>query len=250
MKRTSKNDRTPLRSTEASAPRSAQAHYTDETLAYAFTAEALRVWASRWCGMGGHELWERETRIVDPACGDGGLLWAAAHGVWAELAHTPKHRALRTSADALAARVQSRLHGVDTRQDAVDAARAALPGATFTCGDGLCADADGALVIMNPPWAGRSKRTPEATAQIKQITGTGTPDLAVAFMRAYPRARQISAILPKAVTEGDSRTSGLQWMVANGWRIASATPRRPWPGRASVMYVTVHLENLSSPARP
>lgn len=237
-----------MRSTERSAPKSAAAHYTPEALAYAFAEEALRVWESRWCGMAGHELWERETAIVDPACGDGGLLWAAASAMWARLAVTPKHRVLRTSAEDLAHRVQSRMRGVDLRQDAVDAARSALPRALFMRDDGLQANADGALVLMNPPWAGRSKRAAAMTAQVKALTGSGTADLACAFLRAYPTARQISAILPKAATEGDSREAGLQWMLAHGWRIASATTRQPWPGRASVMYVTVHLQNLSTPA--
>jgi hypothetical protein len=235
----------PRRSTETSAPKTAGAHYTPNQLAEDFAAEALRVWAEPWCGMEGHEVWERETRIVDPACGDGTLILAAAAAMWLRLRDTPKHKALKTPDLAIVERALSVMTGVELREDAAAAARAATHGcAPIVCADGLKADGTGALMLMNPPWVGRSRRTPAQTAALREVTGQAQSDFAVAFLRAFPTARQVSAILPKACIEGDSRVAGLQWMIAHGWSIRSATTPRKWPGEASVLYVTVHLRRV------
>lgn len=238
----------PRRSTETSAPREAGAHYTPAPLADAFAAEALRVWAEPWGPLadGSHDLWERQLRVLDPACGDGELMYAVAGQLWKRLRDTPKYRCLGLDAEAMRRVCAKVFRGVELRADAAEAARARLPGVNVTCGDGLAASADGALVLMNPPWVGRSKRPPEVTARVKALTGYGTADLACAFLRAYPTAAQISAILPSACTEGDNRLAGLKALVDAGWDIRSATAKTKWPGEAKVMYVTVHMR---APAR-
>lgn len=241
MNKTLKIGRTLRRSTEVSAPREAGAHYTPEGLASDFVTEALRVWAEPWSSFSGHELWERETDILDPACGDGDLLACAAVQIMQRLKKTSKHQALATTDFQLIEKILPRLRGVELREDAARQASLNLPGARITQGDGLRATCPEGLVLMNPPWLGRSKRSPSITTDVKRITGSGTADLSVAFLRAFPQARQISAILPKACSQGDSREAGLQAMLARRWVIRSATTARMWPGAASVMYITVHM---------
>lgn len=245
MSKTSKNARTRRRSTETSAPREAGAHYTPNELAAQFIREALEIALP--------PLWDHRDilalRVCDPACGDGALLGQCALQLALLLAGTPKHRALGIGVEASFGRIQAAgvLHGNELRLDAAEAASRTL-GCPIADGDGLdWTYPPGPLtVVMNPPWVGRSKRSPEVTAQIKSITGSGAVDLSVAFLRSAAavveaQGGSVHAILPRAVIEGDSRQHGLAVLLARGWRIVRAQTPRKWPGEAKVLFVMVHI---------
>jgi len=45
----------------------------------------------------------------------------------------------------------------------------------------------------------------------------------------------------KTIAEGDSRESGLEWIIKNGGTVLAAFPNEPWPGKAAVITSRVHI---------
>jgi type I restriction-modification system DNA methylase subunit len=48
-------------------------------------------------------------------------------------------------------------------------------------------------------------------------------------------------IATKTIQEGDTRTSGLRWLIAHGWRVLAASRDVQWPGGANVTVSFVHV---------
>ena len=112
--------------------------------------------------------------------------------------------------------------------------------------------------VGNPPFAGVTQLAqsvgPHHTEWLRtQFTGThGKCDLvAFFFRRVYQGCRvkgTIGLIATKTIAQGDTRTSGLAWLVANGALIYEADKRIPWPGTAAVIVSRVHLMKKGSPS--
>lgn len=64
------------------------------------------------------------------------------------------------------------------------------------------------------------------------------------FRRAWSMLDQgggLGLLATNSISEGDTRQSGLEWMVHDGATIYAAYPSEPWPGRAAVVTSRVHL---------
>ena len=126
-------------------------------------------------------------RVLDPACGDGRFLAAAAQRI-TELGRPVE------------------LVGVDVDPDAVSRARAALPGASIVEGDALAHAWDGAgfdLVIGNPPYLSQLARG--TTRGGAGSRGVGTyGDVAAEFLAlgadlADPSGGRLAMVLPQSI---------------------------------------------------
>ena len=64
------------------------------------------------------------------------------------------------------------------------------------------------------------------------------------FRRAWSMLRVsggLGLLATNSIAEGDTRQSGLEWMVHDGASIYAAYPSEPWPGRAAVVTSRIHL---------
>ncbi len=64
------------------------------------------------------------------------------------------------------------------------------------------------------------------------------------FLRAFALLRDGGAmgmLATKTIAEGDSRESGLDWILDSGGTIYAANPNEVWPGKASVITSRVHV---------
>lgn len=64
------------------------------------------------------------------------------------------------------------------------------------------------------------------------------------FRRAFVLLRQgghFGLLATNTIAEGDTRQSGLEWMLRNGASIHAAYPNEPWPGAAAVSTSRVHV---------
>lgn len=64
------------------------------------------------------------------------------------------------------------------------------------------------------------------------------------FRRAWSMLRPgggLGLLATNTIAEGDTRQSGLEWMVHDGATIYAAYPSEPWPGRAAVVTSRIHL---------
>ena len=105
--------------------------------------------------------------------------------------------------------------------------------------------------VGNPPFAGKNSIAElgiEAFLPWLQTVhpgAHGNADLVAHFFRrafSLLAARgSMGLIATNTVGQGDSRASGLQWILAHGGRIAEATRSMPWPGDASVSVAVVQL---------
>jgi hypothetical protein len=64
------------------------------------------------------------------------------------------------------------------------------------------------------------------------------------FRRCWSNLRQggaLGLLATNSIAEGDTRQSGLEWMVHDGASIYAAYPSEPWPGQAAVVTSRIHL---------
>lgn len=107
--------------------------------------------------------------------------------------------------------------------------------------------------IGNPPFTGGKRISSVAGPAYNVWLATSNPgskrnaDLAAHFFRrAWSMLRQgggLGLLATNSIAEGDTRQSGLEWMLDDGAVIYAAYPGEPWPGRASVVTSRVHLRN-------
>jgi len=156
-------------------------------------------------------------RVVDPACGSGRFLVAAARRIARRLI---EHR--RGSPGAALARASSCVRGIDADPIAVELARAALreiggDGAGVACADALLDDAASGLagrcdaVVGNPPFidSERSTRAPARRARLRSRFGSarGNFDLSTLFVELGLRLARVGGrvalITPRRLLASD-----------------------------------------------
>ena len=105
--------------------------------------------------------------------------------------------------------------------------------------------------VGNPPFAGDSTFTnayPDGFFEWLKIVfpgASGRCDLVAFFFRqCFEKLRKLGAqglIATNTIAQGDTRESGLSYILSQNGKIFSATKRRGWPGAASVLISTVHV---------
>lgn len=204
-------------------------------------------------------------RVIDPACGDGVFLDAAADALGALLFQA--YQAEGQEVGLLESRrrvLHSCITGVDIDPGAIAAARVRLgPEADLTCRDALLDwrfDTDGrpTAFIGNPPFlGGRRISTVHGRPYVNRLAERyreyhGNADLcAYFFLLAANLLEQggsfgtISFVATATISEGDTRRVGLAQLVRErGCVIYEATKSVPWPGAANVRVAIVHLAEL------
>jgi methylase of polypeptide subunit release factors len=202
------------------------AFYTSELLAAELATHALR----------GHDF--EPAAVIDLACGEGSLLEAARE----ELAK----RGWQATP----------LIGYDINPSAIEIARSRLPEARLEVADSLWASLyfppGRVAFIMNPPFLGGGKISGTIGKEYQQRlmdkfdASHGNADLCISFLRraeelATPGST-ISIIATNTISQGDSRSMGLAWMLARDWIIYEAYKSLSWPGDAKVSISIVHLQ--------
>lgn len=194
------------------------AHYTPAGIVEYVVAESLRNWTPR----------SRDWRLLDPACGSGNFLVAAARAV------------ARRTGEPMARVLDGRVHGTDIDPVAVRLARSALldllPSRTgaavrrriratlarnISVADGLDDEAEGGfeIIVGNPPFLNQLERgTVASRGQARAISRRTAgavrryADLAAAFMivslgRLAPGGR-LAFVMPQSfLSTGDSRAA-------------------------------------------
>jgi hypothetical protein len=128
-------------------------------------------------------------RILDPACGDGRFLVAAAARIRARFGFVPP----------------GCLHGVDIDPDAVTAARAAVPSAEVGCVDALSGvlAPDFDVVVGNPPFLNQLARATNRGGRSPWGGGpyadTAAVFLALALQATRPDGGRVGLVLPFSV---------------------------------------------------
>ena len=105
--------------------------------------------------------------------------------------------------------------------------------------------------IGNPPFTGGKRISTVAGPAYNVWLATSNPEskrnadlVAHFFRRAWSMLRHgggLGLLATNSIAEGDTRQSGLEWMVHDGAKIYAAYPGEPWPGRAAVVTSRVHL---------
>lgn len=114
--------------------------------------------------------------------------------------------------------------------------------------------------VGNPPFMGGSGISTAMGDEFRDwlleahAQSHGNADLCVHFFRAAHRLLgahgTVGLIATNTIAQGDTRSTGLQWLCRQGATIYAATPTRTWPGEAAVMVAEVHLSFGSTcPAR-
>jgi len=106
-------------------------------------------------------------------------------------------------------------------------------------------------IIGNPPFAGKNTLINGNRAgyldwlQTLHENAHGNSDLVAHFFRrAFGLLREggcLGLIATNTIAQGDTRSSGLTWIVKNGGTIYHATKRLKWPGEAAVVVSVVHI---------
>jgi hypothetical protein len=142
----------------------------------------------------------RSVSVLDPACGDGRVLAAAARTFpQARLAH-------RIGADSVDdARGRLNLVGIEADGVAAESARREVPGARILVGDGRVLDPGGCFdaVVGNPPYLGQLARATSRGGR-SPLGGGPYADVAAEFLlRAVALARpdggRVALVLPQSV---------------------------------------------------
>lgn len=105
--------------------------------------------------------------------------------------------------------------------------------------------------IGNPPFTGGLRISSVAGPAYNVWLATSNSgssrnaDLAAHFFRRgwdmLGHGGGLGLLATNSIAEGDTRQSGLEWMVRDGATIYAAYPSEPWPGRAAVVTSRVHL---------
>jgi hypothetical protein len=107
-------------------------------------------------------------------------------------------------------------------------------------------------VVGNPPYLGAPKLTGTYGNDYRGFLVThlahevkGLADLCAYFVLRVPQIIRedgfCGLLVTSAISEGDTRTVGLEQINAAGWKIFRATSRAPWPGTANVTYSSIWL---------
>jgi hypothetical protein len=106
-------------------------------------------------------------------------------------------------------------------------------------------------IVGNPPFAGKNTLLNGNRAGYLDWLKTlheeahGNADLVAHFFRrAFVLLRQdgcLGLIATNTIAQGDTRVSGLTWIVKNSGTIFCATKRLKWPGQAAVVVSVVHI---------
>jgi hypothetical protein len=106
-------------------------------------------------------------------------------------------------------------------------------------------------LVGNPPFLGGKRISTVYGAPLKRwlaqlhVGTSSNVDLVAHFFRRagglLRRRGALGMLATNTIAQGDTRRGGLAWMLRNGFRIASATRRVPWPGAAAVVVSAVTL---------
>ena len=107
------------------------------------------------------------------------------------------------------------------------------------------------MIVGNPPFAGKNTIT-EGHApgyldwlKLMHPESHGNSDLAAHFFRRAFNLLKPSGcfglIATNTIGQGDTRSTGLRWICANGGVIYRARKRYKWPGQAAVVVSVVHV---------
>ncbi|MBI5832587.1 MAG: N-6 DNA methylase [Armatimonadetes bacterium] len=208
---------------------------------------------------------EPPAAIVDPACGGGAFLLAAARYLMARWGLEP----------AAAGR---RIHGVDRDAGAVEVARAGLlrltgeaPGSRLRVDDSVLLPAAAwntwlpagrRAVITNPPFLGGSFISGTLGAAyrdrlVADLAGgqRGHADLCAYWLllaqRLMAPGDRAGLVCTNTIAEGTTRRVGLDQLLARGATLTAAVRQRPWPGEATLHYSLVWFTQgpAAGPAR-
>ena len=107
------------------------------------------------------------------------------------------------------------------------------------------------VFIGNPPFIGGKRVSRILGRAYNAWLGASNPGsnknadlVAHFFRRAWSMLGQsggLGFLATNSIAEGDTRQSGLEWMLHDGAIIYAAYPSEPWPGRAAVVTSRVHL---------
>lgn len=245
------------------------AHYTPSAWARRIAGSALAplmCWPeAQQCPHCGPSETLLNLRVIDPACGDGVFLDAAADILGGLLFQA--YQAEGQDVGLLESRrrvLASCITGVDNDPGAIAAARARLgPEAELACADALLdwrfeTAGRPTAFVGNPPFlGGRRISTVHGAPYLKRLKERyrsyhGNADLcAYFFLLAADVLEQggslgtLSFVATSTIGQGDTRVVGLAHLVKDrGHVIYNATKSVPWPGAANVQVSIVHLAEL------
>lgn len=111
-------------------------------------------------------------------------------------------------------------------------------------------------IVGNPPFAGKNTivegNGPCYLDWLKtvHVDAHGNSDYSAHFFRrSAPLLGDHGAfglIATNTIAQGDTRSTGLAWLVKEGWTIFDATNSLPWPGAAAVTVSVVHMAHGSA----
>lgn len=242
------------------------AHYTSAEWARVITARALQplmTWPEAMqCPKCHPSLVLENLLVVDPACGDGEFLVAAADLLAPLLLEAYDREDI--PCDAAEARrriVKNCLVGVDIDPGAVEAARERLgPDCRLQVGDALLdwtLDTGGrpTAFIGNPPYLGGGKISGRLGKAYQQRllkaypSSNGGADLATYFFLLAFRVLEsgkslgtVSYVATNTISQGRTREAGLAYLLQQrGAWIYRADRDLQWPGDAKVTVSIIHL---------
>ena len=106
-------------------------------------------------------------------------------------------------------------------------------------------------IVGNPPFAGKNSVIGSNVAEYPSWLKTmhpashGNADLAAHFFRrAFNLLRDrgcLGLIATNTIAQGDTRSTGLQWICRSGGAIYDVTRRLAWPGQAAVVVSVIHV---------
>lgn len=194
-------------------------------------------------------------KILDPAMGSGNILQAVKKNL-IDREYASKREDLKASLDNHIS--QNMLYGIEIDKEECGKAVSNI-GLNFR--NVLCQDylleldeeypKSFTMIIGNPPFLGGGKISGKygdeyAKAIRKKYQCHGNADYCVYWLKkshllAHPIVGHMSFIMTNTISQGDTRQSGLKWMVENGWEIHNAETNITWPGDAKVTVSIVHL---------